>query len=112
MQRDSVVVAFDKISGFAEAMSLIRARFKVAGIYIFGSHARGHGGPESDLDICVLLDDSKVRPVDAMREIRMALDDILRMPLDIIVYQKELFYERRDAGGSLERAIEREGIAV
>jgi predicted nucleotidyltransferase len=103
---------FLRIKGFSESIDLIKTRFNVFAIYIFGSRARGDVKPDSDLDICVLLEDSSVRPLDAMREIRLALCDLLRMPLDILVYRKDRFMERRDAGASLERAIDREGIAV
>jgi predicted nucleotidyltransferase len=37
-----------------ELESLYRERFR--GLYLFGSHARGDAGPESDVDVLVVLD--------------------------------------------------------
>jgi len=43
----------------------VRARYaeRVRGVYVFGSHARGEAGPESDLDVAVLLDPGAVSMV-------------------------------------------------
>jgi predicted nucleotidyltransferase len=49
--------------------------------YLFGSHARGFGRPDSDYDIAVLMDRSEVTVMD---EIELALDiaDALKVPAD------------------------------
>ncbi|MFP4248886.1 MAG: nucleotidyltransferase domain-containing protein, partial [Armatimonadota bacterium] len=30
---------------------------RLRGVYLFGSHARGEAGPDSDVDVAVVLDD-------------------------------------------------------
>lgn len=40
-----------------ETARLLVARFKPDKVYLFGSSARGDGGPDSDFDFCVVLPD-------------------------------------------------------
>jgi predicted nucleotidyltransferase len=76
-------------------------------IILFGSHARGTAGPESDVDLLVVM------PVEGSRrekqvEIRLALRG-LRVPKDIIVSTPEEFAWRKDAAGTIEYPAAREG---
>lgn len=57
-------------------------------IILFGSQARGDGGPDSDVDLLVVMNtESRKR---ATREIRMALD-AMGIPKDIVVITPEEF---------------------
>ena len=74
---------------------------------LFGSHARGEAGPESDVDLLVVM------PVEGLKhkkqvEIRVALHDI-RIPKDIIVTTPEDFAWRKDVVGTIEYPAVREG---
>jgi len=76
-------------------------------IILFGSHARGEAGPESDVDLLVVM------PVEGLKhkkqvEIRVALHDI-RIPKDIIVTTPEDFAWRKDVVGTIEYPAVREG---
>ena len=76
-------------------------------VILFGSHARGRGGPDSDVDILVVM------PVEGSKrekavEIGVALHDI-RIPKDIIVTTPEDFEWRRAIPGTIERPAEQEG---
>jgi len=82
-------------------------RFDPEKIILFGSHARGTPGPDSDVDLLVVLPISgskRQRQVD----IRLALHDI-RVPKDIIVSTPEEFAWRRDVVGTIEYPAVREG---
>jgi predicted nucleotidyltransferase len=77
-------------------------------IILFGSHARGEAGPESDVDLLVVM------PVEGLKhnkqvEIRVALHDI-RIPKDIIVTTPEDFAWRKDVVGTIEYPAVKEGI--
>ena len=79
-------------------------------IILFGSHARGEGGPDSDVDLLVVM------PVEGPKhkkqvEIRVALRDI-RVPKDIIVTTPEEFAWRKDVVGTIEYPAVREGRVV
>ncbi len=76
-------------------------------VILFGSHARGEAGPDSDVDLLVVM------PVEGPKhkkqvEIRVALHDI-RIPKDIIVTTPEDFAWRKDIVGTIEYPALREG---
>ena len=56
-------------------------------IILFGSHARGEQGNDSDLDLIVIEDDVPNRFQEMVR-LRRALQSI-RLPIDILVYTEE-----------------------
>ena len=86
---------------------LIVKQFHPDKIILFGSHARGNAGPDSDVDLLVVMeaDGAKRRK---QIEIRLALHDV-RVPKDIIVTTPEDYEWRKDAVGTIERAAAREG---
>jgi predicted nucleotidyltransferase len=85
----------------------IVSRFRPERIILFGSHARGDAGPDSDVDLLVVM------PVEGSRrekavEIGVALHDI-RLPKDIIVTTPEAFEVRKEIVGTIERPAARQG---
>lgn len=82
-------------------------KFQPERVILFGSHARGEGGPDSDVDLLVVM------PVDGSKrekavEIGVALHGI-RVPKDIIVTTPEDFEWRKEVPGTIERPAAREG---
>ncbi len=82
-------------------------KFQPERVILFGSHARGDGGPDSDVDLLVVM------PVEGSKrekriEIRGALHDI-HVPTDIIVTTPEAFAWRKEVVGTIERPADREG---
>ncbi|MCX7023430.1 MAG: nucleotidyltransferase domain-containing protein [Spirochaetes bacterium] len=100
------------IPGMAEAAAFIRSRYLVDSIYIFGSFARGEARVDSDIDICVTLLRAEKRILDIMVDLHAGLSAILERSIDVVVYDKKVFDERREAGASFEKTIAAEGIAV
>jgi predicted nucleotidyltransferase len=82
-------------------------RFDPEKIILFGSHARGTPGPDSDVDLLVVLPISGSKRQRQL-DIRLALHDI-RVPKDIIVSTPEEFAWRRDVVGTMEYPAVREG---
>jgi len=80
-------------------------------IYLFGSHAYGTPNTDSDYDLCVVIKDGTLRPVDAIKKIRKALFMIQETPLDVVVYRSSSFFQRQ-LEASLERKIVREGVLL
>jgi uncharacterized protein len=85
----------------------IVAEFAPDQIILFGSHARGQAGPDSDVDLLVVM------PVEGSKrakqlEIRTALRDV-HVPKDIIVSRTEEFRWRKDTVGTTEYSAVREG---
>jgi hypothetical protein len=51
---------------------------------IFGSVARGEAGPKSDLDVLVVLDDSKVVSIYDYCGVRLAISDLFDGKADVV----------------------------
>jgi predicted nucleotidyltransferase len=104
MVRASVEEAID------EMVRRIVDRFDPDRIILFGSHARGSAGPDSDVDLLVVM------PIVGSKrekqiEIRLALHD-LSLPKDVIVTTPEDFAWRKEVPGTIERPASREGRVV
>jgi uncharacterized protein len=90
-----------------EIVNRIVERFHPEQIILFGSQARGDAGPDSDVDLLVVM------PVEGSKrekqlEIRMALHDI-HVPKDVTVSTPEEFAWRREIVGTIERPAARQG---
>jgi len=90
-----------------EMADRIVARFNPDKIILFGSHARGEGGQDSDVDLLIVM------PVKgSKRKIRLNIRQSLRdihIPKDIIVSTPEEFEWRKEIAGTIERPAAREG---
>ncbi len=82
-------------------------QFQPEKIILFGSHARGQGGPDSDVDLLVVMPVKGSKRKMAI-QIGVALHDI-RIPKDIIVTTPEDFEWRKEVVGTIERPAAREG---
>jgi predicted nucleotidyltransferase len=76
-------------------------------VILFGSYARGDVGPDSDVDLLIVM------PVEGSKrdkaiEIGVALYDI-PIPKDIVVARPEEFAWRKGVSGTIERPAAREG---
>src|SRR4051794_14150307 len=85
----------------------IVSRFHPEKIILFGSHARGDAGPDSDVDLLIVmpyLGSKQEKQV----EIRLALSSI-HIPKDIVITTPEDFLWRKEVPGTIERPAAREG---
>lgn len=76
-------------------------------VILFGSHARGEAGADSDVDLLVVMAVDGSRREKAVA-IRVALHDI-RIAKDIIVTTPEDFAWRKDVPGTIEYPAVKEG---
>lgn len=82
-------------------------RFAPEKVILFGSHARGHAGPDSDVDLLIVM-----RPKGTKAEQEIEIYKALRsyrMPKDVIVTTPEDFAWRSKIPGTIERPAAREG---
>jgi len=86
---------------------VIVRRFRPHQIILFGSHARGRAGPDSDVDLLVVMPVSGSKR-EKQLEIRLALHGFA-VPKDIVVTTPEEFDWRKDIPGTIERPAAREG---
>jgi len=93
-----------------EMVRRIVALFHPQRIILFGSQARGEGGPDSDVDLLVVM------PVKGSRRrarlaIRQAVHDIA-VAKDILVTTPEDFEWRKEIVGTIERPAWQEGTVL
>jgi predicted nucleotidyltransferase len=90
-----------------EMLNRIVEHFDPEKIILFGSHARGEAGPDSDVDLLVVM------PVQGSKrekqlEIRALLHGI-KLAKDIVVSRPEDFDWRKDIVGTIEYPATKEG---
>ena len=94
----------------SEMVNRIVENFDPEKIILFGSHARGEAGPDSDVDLLVVM------PVQGSKrekqlEIRALLHGI-QLAKDIVVSRPEDFDWRKDIVGTIEYPATKEGKAL
>jgi predicted nucleotidyltransferase len=82
-------------------------KFHPETIILFGSQARGDAGPDSDVDLLVVMP-VQGSVVEKRLEVRAALHSI-PVPLDVVVTSPEDFAWRKDVVGTIEWPASREG---
>lgn len=80
-------------------------------IFLFGSHARGAGRPDSDLDIAVIVPESGESRYRRSVRARGLVDDI-HVAKDIVVLTRLQWEEEQGVAGSLANTVLREGIRL
>lgn len=85
-------------------------RFGPERVILFGSHARGLAGPDSDVDLLVIMDVEGSRREKAV-EIGVALHNF-DVPIDVVVVRPEDFDWRKDYPGTIERPAYLEGVTL
>jgi uncharacterized protein len=88
-------------------VSRIVKRFEPDKIILFGSQARGDAGPDSDIDLLIVMPVTGSKRRKAV-EIGVALHDF-HVPKDLIVVTPEEFEWRKDTIGTVEWPAWREG---
>jgi len=90
-----------------EMVDRIVKQFDPDRIILFGSHARSEAGPDSDVDLLVVMP-VKGSKRERQFEVRNALGKTA-LPVDVIVTRPEDFAWRKDVVGTVEYPAAREG---
>ena len=99
--------AIDKLP---EAIELLVKGFDPLRIIVFGSHARGEGGPDSDVDLLVV-----VRHLGNKRETAVSMTKALRglcAAIDVVPTDPDEIARRGEIPGDVLRSALRDGRAV
>lgn len=91
----------------SEITRRIVSEFQPEKIILFGSHARGTAGPDSDVDLLVVMPVAGSKRAKRI-EIAVALSD-LQVAKDIVVATPEELRRYRDVVGTIVRSALREG---
>ncbi len=79
-------------------------------IIVFGSHARGEIGADSDLDLLVVMEDIESTRAESIR-IRRILRSLM-YPIDIIVATPQQLARHRNTQGMIYQTILNEGRVI
>ena len=66
-------MSVQELEKLKQISNVIKQSVQAEKIYLFGSYAYGTPNTDSDFDICVIIPDNAIRPVDAIKTIRRAL---------------------------------------
>jgi len=91
------------------AVSHVKQTYRNARVILFGSTAKGTDSPDSDLDLCIVIENPEERLRDISRQIRKEIYPMLRKPLDILVYDKSTFEDRSALNLTMEAEILEQG---
>jgi predicted nucleotidyltransferase len=93
------------LKGFARARN-IRA------VYLFGSHARGEAGEDSDVDLCVVADGAEDQ-FDTAAVLRSEIWDIYPIPpLTLVPITPARLEEKRASGDFFFGSVLKEGVLL
>ena len=77
-------------------------------IYLFGSHARGTARGESDVDVMIVVEDTRRLGVQGLRQAHRALRG-LNLAIELHWRSRESFDRRRAVAGTLEHEVHTRG---
>lgn len=88
-----------------QAADIIRNNYDQSKNFLFGSHAKHSATGESDIDLCVIIDNPEERLLEISRNIRRQIFPILHKSLDILVYDRKTFEDRASLSLTMEAEI-------
>ena len=91
-----------------EIVERLRAAYEPERIYLFGSRARGEGGPDSDYDLLVVVPDGAHGERRGSRLAYQALRGT-GTAVDVLVWTRAYFESRRHLKASLSSTVSTEG---
>lgn len=94
-----------------DLLNSVVAHFAPQRVILFGSRARGEAGPESDVDLLVVLDDD-VPPEKLTAKAIHAARAGYRDPVDIIPCRASVLRARARAVGSFAHLVLRDGVTI
>jgi predicted nucleotidyltransferase len=95
----------------AEMLHRLKSAFQPERVYLFGSHARGDAGPDSDYDLLMVVKESSLPRYRREQAAFRALAGV-GAAKDILVLTSDEFDRKRTVVSSLPASVEREGILL
>ena len=91
-----------------EVVRRLMDEFDPEAIYLFGSHAWGKPTADSDLDLLVIVSQSRQKPIQRAIRAQRSLRGV-KAPVDVLVKTRREFESYSSVKASLEAQISREG---
>ena len=81
-------------------------------VYLFGSHARGEAGPDSDVDLCIVAEGAD-RQLEAARKFREAMRDVWPCPaFTLLPISPQRLAEKRARNDHFFHTVFKEGVIL
>src|SRR5579859_6029816 len=97
-----------EVGDLAWAIQRLVDVFRPERIYVFGSQARGTPGPNSDIDILVVVEDIE-EPMYRLDQQGYGVLEPFRLPIELVFITQSDFERRLPAVASLPATVVREG---
>lgn len=94
-----------------QAASILSKRPDVDEVWLFGSVARSRWDDDSDLDLLVVVEESKLPRYRRAQDALILLEEI-KAPKDVIVLTRDEWDREMRAPASLASTVKREGICL
>jgi len=114
---EKTTIKNDNVSRHKEKIELIRSLILksvnkdiLKKIYLFGSYAYGNPTEESDIDICVIIENN-INRKEVFMDISLSLLKNKIIEFDLLVYREEVFYNVRNID-SVENTIIKKGVLL
>jgi uncharacterized protein len=101
-------MAYKEDKTLTQIKTRLMETFKAKKIYLFGSRARGKARKDSDYDLLVIVEKSKLSYPERNVKARMALSE-LEIPVDVFVVTQKEFDEMKDELSSIPETALFEG---
>src|SRR5258708_31957432 len=101
-------LSVQEVRDLAWAVERLVKAFRPDLIYVFGSHARGTPGPNSDIDLMVVVGDTD-QPLYRLDQQGYGLLEPYRLPIELVFITRGDFERRLPALASLPAAVARGG---
>ena len=83
-----------------------------AKVYLFGSYATGTQREDSDIDICVVVPEFRVRQMETIHLVNLAIFDVTKMPVDVLAFRNEDFEHRSKFKSQIHHKIKHKGVLL
>jgi len=90
----------------------LRERYPEAEVWVFGSRVRGDADPESDLDVCVILERWSEEADKEICHVAWEIGFDEGMVISTVVFSREEFERGPCSVGPFVRAVREEGVSV
>jgi predicted nucleotidyltransferase len=108
IRRELAHLSDREVSDLAWAVQRLVDVFRPEQIYVFGSQALGTPGPNSDIDILVVVDHIE-EPMYRLDRQRYGVLEPFRLPIELLFITQSDFERRLPAVASLPATVAREG---
>jgi hypothetical protein len=96
----------------ARCLESMNRAMPLRAVYLFGSHARGEAGPDSDVDLCIVADGAESQ-LEAARTFRVAMGDVWPCPaLTLLPISPQRLAEKRARNDHFFSTVMKEGVIL